>query len=420
MGRAAIIATTVVAAAGGIILTTTPSGGGSQANLWVDTNGGTCTRTAGAGGVYADAAACSSFAAATSAATSGDTVRVKTGTYGPQGNVGSSGTTLTFIGEDGATVDSGSNNAGTGTSSYNTFNLSGDATVDNVDVTGDWPIVQVFGDNNTWKNSSLTGREIRTCSPGTDEPFLIASGDDVNEIANTLIQNVYFGQFKGHLAGSGGCPGDDNFHLEQARVGRNVQGLTFDRVHFEDCPDGSGFVGCGSGNLFFTTTSDAAASSTPDDILVVNSVFEQGNCNMQTANTFDSDAVTWTFAYNTFADSEPVCWTSTPDTVNWVGNLGTRPQNCTGGHTYVKNVWQWGSGTACGTDTRVTGSNFATDQLGINATTFKLESGSPAIDAAETPGASDACTDAASVNSLDFEGTVRPQGSVCDAGWDER
>ena len=66
------------------------------------------------------------------------------------------------------------------------------------------------------------------------------------------------------------------------------------------------------------------------------------------------------------------------------------------------------------------GSNDSVDQLGITATTGKLEAGSVLIDAGETPGASDHCTDASSVNSLDFEDTVRPQGSVCDAGWDER
>jgi chitodextrinase len=84
-----------------------PSGSG---NMWVDTNGGSCARQAGAG-AYNDAQACASFAAAYAAASSGDTVRVRPGTYPAQffaGGVGSSqgeGTkTLTFVGETGNLV----------------------------------------------------------------------------------------------------------------------------------------------------------------------------------------------------------------------------------------------------------------------------------------------------------------------------
>jgi chitodextrinase len=84
-----------------------PPGSG---NLWVDTNGGSCTRQASAG-AYNDAQACASFAAAYAAAASGDTVRVRAGTYPAQffaGGVGSSqgsGTkTLTFVGEPGNVI----------------------------------------------------------------------------------------------------------------------------------------------------------------------------------------------------------------------------------------------------------------------------------------------------------------------------
>jgi len=55
------------------------------ANLWVDQNGGTCTRTGGAGAAYVDAAACSSANVAfQAAATAGDLVRFKCGTYDAQ------------------------------------------------------------------------------------------------------------------------------------------------------------------------------------------------------------------------------------------------------------------------------------------------------------------------------------------------
>jgi chitodextrinase len=80
------------------------------ANLWIDTNGGSCTRQATAGS-YSDAQACASFAAAYGAAASADLVRIRAGSYGAQffaGGVGSSqprGTkTLTFIGEPGNVI----------------------------------------------------------------------------------------------------------------------------------------------------------------------------------------------------------------------------------------------------------------------------------------------------------------------------
>src|SRR5688572_1381945 len=53
------------------------------ANLWVDTNGGSCTRLASPG-EYVDARACASADAAYGAASKGDTILVREGTYGRQ------------------------------------------------------------------------------------------------------------------------------------------------------------------------------------------------------------------------------------------------------------------------------------------------------------------------------------------------
>jgi hypothetical protein len=63
-----------------------PSGGGATtANLWIDRNaeadGSSCTRTSGAGAAYSTTAACTTLTAAYNAATTGDTVRIKSGTY---------------------------------------------------------------------------------------------------------------------------------------------------------------------------------------------------------------------------------------------------------------------------------------------------------------------------------------------------
>lgn len=63
--------------------TKVPDGGGEDdglGNLWVDTNGGTCTRQSSAG-AYVDAQACSSLNTAYAAAECSDVIRVKAGTY---------------------------------------------------------------------------------------------------------------------------------------------------------------------------------------------------------------------------------------------------------------------------------------------------------------------------------------------------
>lgn len=66
-----------------------PGGGGgggggpagvSAANLWVDTTGGTCTRS-GSAVAWADASACASLPAAYAAASAGDVIGIKGGTY---------------------------------------------------------------------------------------------------------------------------------------------------------------------------------------------------------------------------------------------------------------------------------------------------------------------------------------------------
>jgi chitodextrinase len=60
-----------------------PPPAGNAAHLWVDTNGGSCTRSASAG-AYSDAAACAGLNAAYQAAANGDTILVRGGSYGGQ------------------------------------------------------------------------------------------------------------------------------------------------------------------------------------------------------------------------------------------------------------------------------------------------------------------------------------------------
>ena len=92
-----------------LIESTPPPPPFSSANLWVDANGGSCTRSTAVVG-YNDATACGSFLAAYAAAQSGDTVGV-TGSLGNQffagdwqGNQPSGTKTLTFTGQPGNKV----------------------------------------------------------------------------------------------------------------------------------------------------------------------------------------------------------------------------------------------------------------------------------------------------------------------------
>jgi hypothetical protein len=146
----------------------------------------------------------------------------------------------------------------------------------------------------------------------------------------------------------------------------------------------------------------------PQDITVQNSTFGPSvTYNVQNhSNAGDSDTG-WTFAYNTFT-SDPFGVSGSPGGVTFIGNLGFRAQTCFG-WTWTKNVWQWSTGTPCGTDTRVDGDDFSTDQLDFNAD-FTLQATSPAIDAAETS----YCT--STLGSVDRFGNSRPVNSVCDAG----
>lgn len=90
------------------------------ANIFIDTSGGTCTRSASAIN-YVDAAACGSFTAAYNIAVGGDTINVRCGTYAPQNVPARSiGTNITTIQKDpGDTNCTRVSINGSGPTSYN-------------------------------------------------------------------------------------------------------------------------------------------------------------------------------------------------------------------------------------------------------------------------------------------------------------
>ncbi|MEJ0073150.1 MAG: hypothetical protein WDN27_03685 [Candidatus Saccharibacteria bacterium] len=75
----------------------TESGNVSSANLWIDTNGGSCTRQSTAAG-YSDGQACASLQAAYNAASSGDVINIMDGVYPGEIVKGATDKSLTFQG----------------------------------------------------------------------------------------------------------------------------------------------------------------------------------------------------------------------------------------------------------------------------------------------------------------------------------
>jgi hypothetical protein len=387
-----------------------PAAAADTANLWVRPGGndGHLARRCAKPCRYSPARAYGSFvAAAAAAAARGDVIRVKAGTYGPQGSIGSTGKQVTFIGErknghNAVVVDSG---AASGGEAYNTFNLSGGVTVRHVDVTGDYPIVQYFGSDNQWRDSKLTGRLSRRCD--SDEPLLVQddeSGAEYTITDNILGPGMTIGSFRGQR---GGCEGDGNFHLEQMRIGQGVRGFLVTRTRFERCVGTADDAGCGSGHIFLTTVTGLAP---PVKITIRDSrFFGTPNKAIETNANIGTTAVDYTIAYNTF-ENNPIVAGSAIRNVAMIGNLGPREQICTPGFTWTKNVWQHSVGSPCGTDKLVRGPSYSTSALKLDDD-FRLRPGSPAIDAGERTGRHSYCTATLSRHA---------SGAACDAGAEER
>jgi hypothetical protein len=413
-GTLAVLASAaVLAAAGGgywIASGDGSGGGGLTANVWVDTSGGTCTRSASLV-EYSDAAACSTITDGYNAASAGDTVRVKAGDYGHSQNVGGDGgARITIIGENGTTTTA-TRPSGCDTGLATGLTFAGNVTVDNIDVGGPEPFVFLGGDGSTWQNSSLLeGSNSNTCpgargtSSGTPEPVLIYGDTEV--VSNITLSNMTFEPQYVCDVGVGDCGGGDVYHLETVRIDKQVEGVTIEDSVFES--------GGEDNTALVFITSPNGATWNPSNITIRNTVFGShgGSVNMDGGAFAVCD--NWTFAYNTFT-KDRISTCASGSSVTWVGNAGPKSgASCGTGETWIRNVWQDSADTSCGTDTWVEGTRFAIDSLGLDAN-FQPSSGSSAVvDAGETDSGSDYCTGA--LGSVDRAGNARPVGSACDAG----
>ena len=410
----------------------------SMANLWVDTttSGNTCSRTSGSGVDYTSNVACNSFDAAWDAASAGDTIRVKNGDYPIQDITGDKGSETFIIGESKAgvvvsgtaedcsqhiqfgastifcadgnrmtlrdvTLDAGSEDGSAPGSKIAANNV----TYENVDILGDYPDISVgdisapsacspsdCGANFTWDGGVYgdVNPPKRGCGadPGSNgEPVWIYSP---GVTLNGVTFNKQWGEVE--ITSGGTCADDDNPHLEFVRLEEAANNFTWSNNRYLPGSD------AGSGYLF--------ASVNVTGLKIIGNYFaDNAGISWMQAGSITPSII----AYNTFSGDDGV---SMAGTSTWVGNYGPQAQGGCGSHK-IKNVWGGTSG-ACGTDTFVGGTS-----LGVTAATGAISAGAPAVDAAETPGASDYCTNPAFVNSIDFDGDTRPFGSVCDAGADE-
>lgn len=380
-----------------------------SANVWVDANGGSCSR-ASTPVAYADATACGSFSAAYGAASGGDTIRVKAAIYPGSQSVGGSKTPIiTVIGEDGTQVESLLTPGG----GVRGFSLGGNVTVVNVDVGGVQPFMYVGGNNSTWRESRLlescsTNLCARGTHSGVPEPILIYA-DQAAPITNAKLIDIVVEPQHVCTPGQGSCPGGDVYHLESIRIDQNVDGVLIDRVTFLSGGDDNTAL------IFITRPSLGVPG--PRNVTIRNSVFGNhgGSYNIDFGGR--GPCAGFVFAYNTFTKERLSSCTS-PSSIQWIGNIGPKSPNginCTSGTTWTRNVWQWaGDPRVCSgesTSTWVSGPNYSISGMNLDAN-FRPLAGSPVIDAGETS----YCTGALGAIDRDGDSRVAP----CDAGAFER
>jgi hypothetical protein len=432
---------------------TIPTVLGDSANLWVDTNGGTCSRTSGAGAGYSDSAACSSLDAAQDAASAGDTVRIKAGTYGAQDITGAKASTVTYIGEDKATtiftgqvgleskvtiedvtVSNDSHN-------FEAFGLNGltDVIVRDSDALGDYMSQYIYGVTRfSWIGGNFGDfdgsiQERHCGDPGSaeapdgdKEPMWIGE----NSVGPILIEGIHFSEMNGeNTPGQNGCPAGpvpaaDNFHLEVWRIDDGVSDVTFRRNIIDQCP------GCNTAMVFISNN----GGTQPSNLKFVGNMFENGKI----FKVEGAPCTDYLFAYNSFESTWSSISCSTYTNMRWVGNVVRHPgfgtPNCSQA-TWTENVWQNSGDPGCNTGDDSGNEwvaddggsschigNPCIDNLGFTSDLdLHLAASSPAIDSGEVADGDALCEDESVMGTLgDIDGDERGADGFCDAGADER
>ena len=376
----------------------------AYANLWIDTNGGTCTRQSIAG-AHVDAQACASVTAAYNAAASGDVVIIKAGTYGRQ--VVPSGTkTITFRNEPGARPV-----FGTMTVSGSNVTLIGVTVQRNDDPGAYIATLEAIGADNTFDGVFVDTKN----APVRQGLYANGAG---NVFRNGRTHNVT--DEKGALI-TGSNITFDNFEFYDVYV---TDPLVHNECAYVIGADGftlrnSRFWNCATMDIMFTRGSWYNAPVW-GDVLVENNVF--GYSRMLNgsgwhyygllfngAMAYDGAAIpNFKVRYNTF--EQAVSMDSTlvfSGASEWVGNVGGG-WDCVTGMSFRKNA-----GSVCGAADKSVSPASSTSSVTAGfgwvnpaGNDFHLKSTSPAI------GAGDPNDHPAT----DMDGVKRPHGSSVEAG----
>ena len=385
------------------------------ANLWVDANGGGCTRSAKMV-AYRDAAACSSIDAAWHACRPGDSISVRAGVYGSQAISGDKAAPgCTVRGEDGTTIGSLVTGGAFFTLSNVTVDVGTDkqagwkdtasnVTLSNVRLHGAFVTVDIYRAGNVrWLGGELgtagqTGGK-RVCGQDA-QPVQIGEADHIT------FSGVRFHPQDADLTPSP-CSVNGQ-HLEMIRIDGGASFITVRDSTF-DSGDNSN-----TASIFIT---EPGGSIDPHDLTFENNFF---GTNEAVVGTFQvhanvSPCVNFTFAYNTFLKTPGAFGCTSAVNTRWIGNVGPFPPGPTCFGTYDSNVWQDPIRDKCGTDKWVDGPRLQTNRLGLGGPDgFHLQAGSPAIDSGDTSGY---CI--TMLRSRDHDGGRRHVGTRCDAGADE-
>ena len=360
------------------------------ANLWIDTNGGTCTRQA-TPVAYADAQACSGIVAALSAAAAGDTVRIRPGSYGSATiTQAKKSPAVSFIGDGTATTSVGEIRTKTGSgglvfqdlamSGYYNEQHTDDVTYRNAVINGNF---YIRGSSNIlWDHVEARIPSGTTTSSNFISSNYASSGALGSQ--NITIRDSYIHHYR-RAAGS-------SDHVD-CIAADDVDGLLIERTRFEDCEAVSiifgkdNGTGRGARNVTLQNNIFNMASNGSSGYYNVCFTKMEGPAVLR-FNSFDGKGV---------AECELL---STRGSVRMDSNVGLSNSsgNCSNSlFTWTRNVYP-ASPCAGG----VTANPNYVNSAGGD---FNLRAGSAAIDAGSS-----------SYPPLDFSGSARFAGTAADAG----